>query len=553
MRLRQIKVRNFTSLVDVELSDLPDLVVLIGKNSSGKSNLIDAVALLLLEFGSEKERRLGASQEFEHLFPGNLIEPDEPLEIHATISVEGDEWERIVDRDSLGNEKLDDLGFSSFAEAVDNSLTEVIYVEKRLYADGDSMVWETWELRLGSWSVISNGVSVDLQYLSVSSILQSLQEFFGESFQILDTTDIPKSWSDRFSARPTIVSDDQVSELWQISQSSGNQRRPWTQAVQQYARIAPNSQRPAGVASSIQMEEDELSVPVGMTGEGSQAILRLIDRLGRSPDLVAIEEPEGHLHPALIKRVGQLLRDSVNDGKQLILSTHSPFLVDREALESFFVVRKEAGGTNVTVMADKAQLRDTLVEMGLRPSDVLFTDAILLVEGWSDEKFVIGMSNLLNVSLASRHVKIICAHGKDRGKYKIDLWSELAADADLPIYVILDKNASQEAEEAIAAGKLVGDRCLVLSRGDLEDYYPWELLDDVLENEFAISVDDPIPVGERVAGLRKLFGRRVKHSNSWKPVLADGIVQRLRRETAEAEFGEIADFLRKISHELDYE
>ena len=61
------------------------------------------------------------------------------------------------------------------------------------------------------------------------------------------------------------------------------------------------------MASSIQMEESNVTVPLGMTGEGSQAVLRLIDQLERGSPVMAIEEPETHLHPALVKRIGQLL------------------------------------------------------------------------------------------------------------------------------------------------------------------------------------------------------------------------------------------------------
>ena len=52
MKVKHFRVQNFTSLIDIDLTNLPDLVVFIGKNSSGKSNLIDALALLLTNFGT---------------------------------------------------------------------------------------------------------------------------------------------------------------------------------------------------------------------------------------------------------------------------------------------------------------------------------------------------------------------------------------------------------------------------------------------------------------------------------------------------------------------
>ena len=106
----------------------------------------------------------------------------------------------------------------------------------------------------------------------------------------------------------------------------------------EFEQIAPNEQRPVGVASSIQMEEGTLTVPIGMTGEGSQATLRLIDQLHRGPPIMAIEEPETHLHPTLIKQVGQVLAAMAKEGRQLFVCTHSPFLVEQSSFDSFYVV-----------------------------------------------------------------------------------------------------------------------------------------------------------------------------------------------------------------------
>jgi energy-coupling factor transporter ATP-binding protein EcfA2 len=46
-RIRRLAVRGFRSLRDVQLDDLPDIVVLHGPNGSGKSNLLRAIQLLL--------------------------------------------------------------------------------------------------------------------------------------------------------------------------------------------------------------------------------------------------------------------------------------------------------------------------------------------------------------------------------------------------------------------------------------------------------------------------------------------------------------------------
>ncbi len=569
MNLNQLSIINFTSLREVTLDNIPDLVILIGKNSSGKSNLLDAIALFMLQFGSSVEQRLGSQDEYQHLFPENNVEVTPPPSLLARIYLRHEEAAHILGFDDMSNDEEEREQYASLLEIDASNISEAepveLLAEKSLIANGSSVTWKTTYLKFGPYLICASGpIVIDGEEIDIpediaeqipgvdrNSFMVRLDEFFKSQFQIVHTTENPRSWTNRFTERPTIIDPDHVQALWSLHQSRGIQRRPWAEVSRLFETVAPNEQRPVGVANSIQLEEGSLTIPVGMVGEGSQAVLRLIDKIQRSSGIVAVEEPETHLHPGLAKRVGQLLSAEASDSKQIFLTTHSGFLIDRESLDRCFLVNKSESGTSVAAMGDKEDLRAALLDIGVRPSDVLFSDAILVVEGYSDERFYSALSNLLGVPLVCRHVKIICSHGKDRGKYKIKLWSELASDAELPLYVILDQDASDQAEEAISDGSLESDRCLVLSKGDLEDYYPWEVLRQTLEDEFGLSVESPIPVGERVAKIRSRLGHRTERGNSWKPVLADGVASRLNRKVAESEFEEIADFLRKMSRELE--
>ena len=278
-------------------------------------------------------------------------------------------------------------------------------------------------------------------------------------------------------------------------------------------------------------------------------MLRLIGELERGSAIMAIEEPETHLHPTLIKKVGRLLTEATVRGKQLFICTHSPFLIDQSSLNSFFVVKNEGNGTQVSHMRDTYGLRNLLLDMGMRPSDILFSDAILIVEGLSDETFFDGLSNKIDVPLAERHVKIIRANGKSRGKYKIEFWAEVGRDAGIPLYLIFDKGAQEEADRAITQEQIPRANCLILDKGDLEDYYPWPILKEALSKQFGIEVEELIPSGGRVAELKKLF-RKKAQGNTWKPMLAEEIVQIITREAAESELEEVVSFLRKIYAEV---
>ena len=116
---------------------------------------------------------------------------------------------------------------------------------------------------------------------------------------------------------------------------------------------------------------------------------------------------------------------------------------------------------------------------------------------------------------------------------------------------MLDNNANEEAEKAIEGGFIPRERCLVLSHGDLEDYYPWPILKESLNTLFEKEIEEPIPVGSRVADLRKVL--RGQKGNAWKVLLAEDVVSRMTRENAESDMNEIVSFLRKIYDELSVE
>ena len=545
MKIKHVRVQNFKSLISVELLDLPDLVVFIGKNSSGKSNLIDALDLLFTEFGSGVDRRLGSQDDYQHLFPNHDTQVSQPPEIAAIVTLTCEEWARLLSIDLDAARSLERSEFR---------------VSKRIVNTDGELRWKTHEVGAQTFEIVVDGeiLSRDVSDIpgpigqGTEEILSQLNELMRSSFQVIHATESPRSWPDRFAERPTIISDEHVTDLWQLSQSIGSQRQPWTRMIQRYRGVAPNRQAPVGVSSSIQVEEGNLTVPVGMTGEGSQAMLRLIDQLERGSPIIAIEEPETHLHPALVKRIGHLLAETSKD-KQLFVCTHSPFLVEQSLLDSFFVVKKERDRSQVSPMRDTEGLRNLLLDIGMRPSDILFSDAILLVEGLSDEMFFDHLSNKIDVPLAGRHVKVVRANGSSRGRRKVEFWAEVGRDSGLPLYLILDKNARDEAESAISKGQIPSEHCLILEKGNLEDYYPWRVLQEVLSTQFDVAVEEAIPVGKRVERIRSLLSRKVKSRNAWKPMMAEGVANIMTHDEVESETEEIVAFLRKIYHEVGVE
>jgi predicted ATPase len=92
-----------------------------------------------------------------------------------------------------------------------------------------------------------------------------------------------------------------------------------------------------------------------------------------SPKLIMIEEPENGVHPRQLEHIARLLTRLTTDrGVQIIVTTHSPYLLDFVPKESVRVfTRDPQKGTSVDPMADSKFVRD-LLEKGYTLGEVWY-------------------------------------------------------------------------------------------------------------------------------------------------------------------------------------
>lgn len=62
--LREFTARNYRSLRDVTIRGMGNLTIFIGGNSSGNSNLIEAMTLFFGEFDPAPQRAIGAVSDY---------------------------------------------------------------------------------------------------------------------------------------------------------------------------------------------------------------------------------------------------------------------------------------------------------------------------------------------------------------------------------------------------------------------------------------------------------------------------------------------------------
>ncbi|MBI1749555.1 MAG: AAA family ATPase [Acidobacteria bacterium] len=111
------------------------------------------------------------------------------------------------------------------------------------------------------------------------------------------------------------------------------------------------------------------------------AFLSLIfapDELGAP--LYCVEEPENHLHPRLLDTLvqvqGQVAKELGPNAAQIIVTTHSPHLVDKVNLEDLIVMERRNGETTWSRPSSRQNLRDMLAREQVGLGELWYSGAL---------------------------------------------------------------------------------------------------------------------------------------------------------------------------------
>ncbi len=104
----------------------------------------------------------------------------------------------------------------------------------------------------------------------------------------------------------------------------------------------------------LRLLEGNTQIPTSVLSEGTLRILGLLALGGAKepPGLIGFEEPENGIHQRRLRLIASLLKNLASGDTQVIVTTHSPLLVDLIPHESLYVCRKPQGSTVIEPFSD---------------------------------------------------------------------------------------------------------------------------------------------------------------------------------------------------------
>ncbi len=136
----------------------------------------------------------------------------------------------------------------------------------------------------------------------------------------------------------------------------------------------------------VTTREKHLKQPISIwhMSDGEIAFLAWLSLIFAPPSLGAplfcVEELENHLHPRLLETLIEVFTQRQKElgpqAAQVIITTHSPYLVDRMNIDDLIVVEKSNGATKCTRPASKTHLKELLEREELGLGDLLYSGAL---------------------------------------------------------------------------------------------------------------------------------------------------------------------------------
>lgn len=450
MHLARVKVENHSRLQDLEL-EVRRHMVLIGPNDVGKSSLLRCLNLLL-----------GAStaQLYNQITLDDLRDPGLPLSVEADLCGFSDD-EKALFADEI---TVDPTGEAELTLTVRLEATfddnETLSINRTVPNKNIGRQISREQLRAIGWTLLN----ANDRARTLDDDRRTLLDEVLAGVELGDE-------QDRFDNLLGAIGE-QLQNSNVLSDLRGQMSSQLSTALPERIDRDDLTFIPGAIANDDVLNGVRLQVhgkSIGDQSDGKRALyaIALYDLVSNGANIVAIDEPEIHLHPSSQRSLARLLKDGDN---QKIIATHSSDIVS--AFDPELIVSVRDGGrviqpTSRLLDDDQRAVLRWWVRNKLEP---LTARHVVAVEGIADRIILERVAELTGRDLDRLGVSVIEAEGAgDMGV----IWKLFGEDGfNAQLSVLIDRDAVEKTSKSIGVEERdFKKRSIWVSERDLEEEY----------------------------------------------------------------------------------
>lgn len=333
MMLESLRIQNFKAVRDSGIVRFGPLTAFIGNNGAGKSSLIEALETYQAIVSRGMDEAMQRFMGFEHV-QNKFAKPGTPM--HFDLRLHG----------PFGKAQLKMLAGSDVPRNTYAILNEAVNCKQHeILQSFQEHEWKHFRQRWQQGFSMLGGSVYLMEYANQV-----------ESWQFLALTPDRMGYplpQKRTGGRVRLARDgSNIAEfLLELRELDANAMEGIIETmafVLPYARdIQPSVTSELERKAWLQLTEAGFKVPGWMLSTGTLRLLALLALLRHPnpPPLIVVEEIENGLDPRSIHLIVEEIRNAVLDGvTQVILTTHSPYLLDLLTLDHLVLVERDDNG-----------------------------------------------------------------------------------------------------------------------------------------------------------------------------------------------------------------
>ncbi len=565
MRIARFRVERYRSIETAESIDLKELTVLVGPNNEGKSNILRALvvgleALTTVTAWTRTPRpRSGILQQRLDQFESYSWIRDFPIRLQSSTPGAHSMFEFEF--------ALDAQDVIDFREDVGHSLNGELKVRILLGNDGKAQ-----------FKIVKRGPGS----VGLNEAIRQIAHFIASRIRVeyipvartFDQSELVMRREVGYVLRQVASTPEYQAAEATLDRLLAEALRPLeVQVLESVREFLPDVRAVAihggqslhrTVGPDVEIEiDDGLPTSLSAKGDGVQSLvaISLVRWLARRNTgrtyVLAVEEPESHLHPGAVHRLRQVLEE-IAATEQVVVTTHSPILVRRDNPGANILVNQNAASPAKSLAA----VRDSLGVM--LPDNMSSAEVVLLVEGRHDGAIISGLlgarSEPIRQAIREGRLEIRDAGGASSVPYQYRVFR----DSICAVHVLLDDDAqgrkaraALDSKEHIAPADATMVSVVGMSESEIEDLLDPTLYVEMLRRTYNVELQDG------VTQSAKRFGLRMKDhfdasGQSWtdsvesnvKSAIADLVIQHANAPVIQSRAGVLDALVRALAAKL---